>query len=101
MNLVLNAADAMSRMKTETRLTIRTESNGEARLYVTDNGTGIPSDHLKSVFDAFWTTKAGGMGMGLAICQSIVAAHGGTIAATNNAERGATFCVTLPAGRPS
>lgn len=100
LNLVLNAADAMSALDPEARrLTIRTEGSGaEVRLYVEDNGPGIPPDHLKAVFDPFWTTKTGGMGMGLAICQSIVAAHRGTITAVN-AVCGAIFCVTLPAKR--
>jgi signal transduction histidine kinase len=53
------------------------------------------------VFDAFWSTKAGGMGIGLAICQSIVAAHHGTITASNNPEGGATFRITLPAKAPT
>jgi C4-dicarboxylate-specific signal transduction histidine kinase len=102
LNLVLNAADAMSALEPEARrLTIRTESSGaEVRLYVEDNGPGIPADQLKTVFDPFWTTKPGGMGMGLAICQSIVTAHRGTITAIN-AVCGAMFCVTLPASRTS
>jgi len=50
------------------------------------------------VFDPFWTTKAGGMGMGLAICKSIVAAHSGSIAVSNNADGGATFRIGLQAG---
>jgi len=102
LNLVLNAADAMSAIEPEARrLTIRTESSGaDVRLYVEDNGPGIPADHLKTVFDPFWTTKPGGMGMGLAICQSIVTAHRGTIMAVN-AVCGAIFCVTLPARRTS
>ena len=65
-------------------------------MYVADNGSGIAVGELRNVFEAFWTTKPGGMGIGLAICRSIVNAHHGTITATNNAERGATFCVTLP-----
>jgi signal transduction histidine kinase len=50
------------------------------------------------VFDPFYSTKAGGMGIGLAICQSIMAAHHGTITATNNSEGGTTFSVILPVG---
>ena len=100
LNLVLNAADAMTGIDVEKRsLALRTEATGaEVRLYVVDNGRGIPEPDLKRVFDPFFSTKAGGMGMGLAICQSIVAAHRGTIRATNNAEGGATFCVSLPVG---
>ena len=98
LNLVLNAADAMDGKKpAERTLTIRTESAAtDVRLHVEDNGTGIAGEHLKNIFNPFWSTKAEGMGMGLAICQSIVASHHGTITAANNAHGGAAFCVTLP-----
>ncbi len=101
LNLVLNAADAMRTTVVEERkLTIRTEMDAtHVRLCVVDHGQGIAATDLKRVFDAFWTTKAGGMGMGLALCESITAAHHGSIAAANNAGGGATFCVTLPIGR--
>ena len=59
-------------------------------------GTGFAESDLKRVFDPFYSTKPGGMGIGLAICQSIVAAHHGSITATNNPEGGTTFCVSLP-----
>ena len=103
LNLVLNAADAMGGVKAEERrLTLRTESRErEVRLCVADNGSGIAAEHLKNVFDPFWSTKTGGMGMGLAICHSIVAAHRGSIAAANNAGAGATFCITLPVTEPA
>ena len=103
LNLVLNAADAMTGIGIEERrLTVRTEEDdAEVRLYVIDNGTGIAADDLPKVFDAFWSTKAGGMGIGLAICQSIVAAHHGRITATNNPDGGATFCVSLPVKHPT
>ena len=103
LNLILNAADAMNGIDAEDRtLTIRSESTGaDVRLCVVDNGAGIAADDLKHVFDAFWSTKPGGMGIGLAICQSIVAAHHGRITAANNAEGGATFCVSLPLRRPT
>jgi signal transduction histidine kinase len=70
-----------------------------ARLCVVDQGHGIAAADLNHVFDAFWTTKVGGMGMGLALCESIVAAHHGRITAANSAGRGAIFCVSLPMGR--
>jgi len=59
-------------------------------------GTGVALDDMKNVFDAFWSTKAGGMGIGLAICQSIITAHRGTLTVANNPDGGATFCATLP-----
>ena len=63
---------------------------------VTDCGPGVAPYNLGKVFDAFWTTKEKGLGIGLAVCQSIVVAHGGSIIVFNNADRGATFCITLP-----
>jgi C4-dicarboxylate-specific signal transduction histidine kinase len=101
LNLVMNAADAMAAMKPEDRkLTVRTAASGaQVRLSVVDNGTGIVPDSLETMFDAFTTTKAHGMGMGLAICQSIVALHEGTITAANNPERGAALHVCLPIAR--
>jgi len=103
LNLILNAADAMNGIDADVRIvTIRSESVGtDVRLTVVDNGGGIAPEDLKHVFDAFWSTKPGGMGIGLAICQSIVAAHHGHIAATNNADGGATFCVSLPLRNPA
>jgi signal transduction histidine kinase len=99
LNLVLNAADAMNQVEPEHRkLTLRTRfSETDVRLDVIDNGPGIPAEHLGTIFDPFWTTKAAGMGMGLAICQSIVASHRGRITAANNPGGGATFSVLLPA----
>jgi C4-dicarboxylate-specific signal transduction histidine kinase len=101
LNLVLNAADALSAIAADgRRLRIRTEATGaEVRLYVVDNGPGIAANDLRKVFDPFWSTKPGGMGIGLAICQSIITAHHGRISAANNAEGGATFCVRLPTGQ--
>ncbi len=98
LNLILNAADAMNGSELPQRtITIRTELAGaNVRLSVADHGTGIAPDDLKHVFDAFWSTKAGGMGIGLAICQSIVVAHRGTLTAANNPGGGATFSVALP-----
>jgi len=98
LNLILNAADAMSEVDaTERRLTVRTElDSGNIRLCVADRGTGIAPDYIESVFDAFWSTKAGGLGIGLAICRSILAAHRGTLTVTNNPDGGATFCASWP-----
>jgi two-component system sensor kinase FixL len=63
---------------------------------VRDSGPGIPSANLERVFEGFFSTKEDGMGIGLAICQSIMAAHGGAIAAANHDDGGAVFRVTVP-----
>ncbi|MDM0107944.1 HAMP domain-containing sensor histidine kinase [Variovorax sp. J22R24] len=98
LNLILNAADAMNEVDPERRrLKIRTDLDGaKVRLLVIDQGTGIAPADTKNVFSAFWSTKAGGTGIGLAICQSIVTAHRGTLTAANNPDGGATFCATWP-----
>jgi signal transduction histidine kinase len=64
---------------------------------VRDSGPGIDPSHLERVFDAFYTTKSGGMGMGLSICRSIINAHGGRLWAEANEPRGTIFQFTLPA----
>jgi C4-dicarboxylate-specific signal transduction histidine kinase/ABC-type uncharacterized transport system substrate-binding protein len=98
LNLILNASDAMIGMGTAERtLTIRSAlAERDVRIYVVDRGSGIASNDLKNVFDAFWSTKEKGMGVGLAICQSIVVAHHGNITVLNNSDGGATFCIQLP-----
>lgn len=63
---------------------------------VIDNGTGIDPRHLDTLFDAFFTTKPTGMGMGLSTCRSIIEAHGGEVGASNNQGFGATFHFMLP-----
>jgi C4-dicarboxylate-specific signal transduction histidine kinase/ABC-type uncharacterized transport system substrate-binding protein len=99
LNLVLNAADAMTAVDPSRRIVVlRTSSDGEqARVCVVDRGTGIPLGDLPRVFDAFWSTKTKGIGVGLAICRAIINAHRGTLTAENNPEGGAAFCFTLPA----
>ena len=98
LNLVLNGMEAMEPQPAAARqLGIQTLHAGAAvRVGVVDQGPGIPPDRLETVFDTFFTTKAHGMGMGLAISRSIVEAHGGRIWAENNPERGATFWFSLP-----
>jgi signal transduction histidine kinase len=64
---------------------------------VRDSGPGLDPSHLERVFDAFYTTKSSGMGMGLSICRSIIDAHGGRLWAEANEPRGAIFQFTLPA----
>jgi signal transduction histidine kinase len=79
---------------------LTSHETGKIRLSVTDNGTGISPDNLSKLFGAFFTTKQQGMGIGLAICKSIVEAHGGTLTAHNNEFGGATFDVVLPLFSP-
>jgi signal transduction histidine kinase len=68
----------------------------QVRVSVTDSGVGISAENADRVFNAFFTTKSSGMGMGLSICRSIMEAHGGRLWATVNVPRGATFQFTLP-----
>lgn len=100
LNLILNAADAMGGLRPEERvLLVRTFIDGnQVGLCVSDCGTGIAPQNLNHVFDPFWSTKSNGVGVGLAICHAIVTAHGGTLTAANNPDRGAVFCMTLPQG---
>ncbi|HEY4592668.1 MAG TPA: MASE1 domain-containing protein [Thermoanaerobaculia bacterium] len=99
LNLVLNACEAMKAKPTwERRLTMATAPDADdgVRVSVVDRGTGIPADELERVFEPFFTTKEHGLGLGLSICRSIVAAHGGRLWASNNENGGATFHLTLP-----
>ncbi|HEX3442959.1 MAG TPA: ATP-binding protein [Pseudolabrys sp.] len=99
LNLLFNAIEAMSTVDRGSReLLVRSQKYGlnSVLIAVQDSGTGIASESLDRVFDAFHTTKPNGMGMGLAICRSIIDAHGGRLWVTNNALRGATFQFTLP-----
>jgi len=63
---------------------------------VADHGPGIAPQDLKNIFEPFWSGKSAGMGIGLSICQSIVAAHHGTLTVANNPDGGATFLLALP-----
>jgi C4-dicarboxylate-specific signal transduction histidine kinase len=98
LNLIMNAADAMRDSPVVMRrLMITTEaSNAEVRLRVADHGPGIAPSDLKNIFEPFWSGKTAGMGIGLSICQSIVAAHHGTLTVANNPDGGATFLLSLP-----
>jgi PAS domain S-box-containing protein len=103
LNLVMNSVDAMRSLPAaERRLRIEVAHgrDGEASVAVRDSGVGIAPEQAGKVFDAFWTTKPTGMGMGLAICSSIVKSHGGEIRVAPAAGRGATLAFTLPLARP-
>jgi len=101
LNLIINAFDAMGNAPGSLRkVAIATEqtNDGLIRTSVRDYGTGIPEEARHRLFEQFFTTKAKGLGMGLAIVSSIVESHGGTITAENAEGGGARFCFTLPAG---
>ncbi len=98
LNLILNAVEAMSLVKNGVReLAIITEQQkaGGVLVAVRDSGPGIDPEHLDRVFNAFYTTKSSGLGMGLSICRSIINAHGGRLWADVNEPRGAVFQFTL------
>jgi signal transduction histidine kinase len=99
LNLVQNAAEAMSAVDTGARdlliCTERSPTNG-VLVTVRDSGPGIDPEHIERVFDAFYTTKSRGVGMGLSICRSIIAAHGGRLWAEATGPRGTVFQFTLP-----
>jgi len=105
-NLVVNACDAMTNGTIpERRLLIRTgieNRNGSSAVTVsvTDRGSSIPEEKMEQIFEPFFTTKAKGMGLGLSVCRTIIAAHRGKLWATNNADCGATFHFSLPIGVP-
>ena len=99
LNLILNAVEAMNSVaEGERELLISTEESqtGGVLVAVRDSGPGIVPEQLERVFEAFYTTKSTGVGMGLSICRSIVNAHGGRLWADVNAPRGAVFQFTLP-----
>jgi PAS domain S-box-containing protein len=99
LNLILNAVEAMSGSDEGSReLLISTEDDGAngVRIAVRDWGPGLKPEGLDRLFDAFYTTKPGGMGMGLSICRSIIEAHGGRVWATTNVPKGAVLQFTLP-----
>jgi PAS domain S-box-containing protein len=102
LNLILNAVEAMGGMDEGTReLRINTEreAGGGVLVTVRDSGPGLDPADTERVFKAFYTTKPKGMGMGLAICRSMVEAHGGRMWASANEPRGAVFQFTLPRER--
>jgi signal transduction histidine kinase len=104
LNLIINGVEAMGRLMEGPRELLVSSGKDEANgllVAVRDTGVGIESANLNQLFDAFFTTKAEGMGMGLAISRSIIEAHGGRLWATANSPRGAVFQFILPTGDKS
>jgi C4-dicarboxylate-specific signal transduction histidine kinase len=99
LNLLINAIEAMSGMSEGPRelliSTTKTDSEG-VLVAVRDSGPGLAPERVDRLFESFYTTKPGGLGMGLSICRSIIEAHHGRLWATANTPRGAVFQFTLP-----
>jgi len=98
MNLMLNGIDAMKDMGAGGELTINSQQseNGQLLISVGDTGMGLQQEQAEQIFDAFFTTKPQGTGMGLPISRSIIESHGGRLWAATHSSRGATFQFTLP-----
>jgi signal transduction histidine kinase len=101
-NLLVNSIQALTSIVVDRptiRISTRLHDGGSIVVTFRDTGPGIPDADLGRVFDGFFTTKSEGMGIGLAICQSIASSHGGAITAANHPDGGALFTITLPAMR--
>jgi C4-dicarboxylate-specific signal transduction histidine kinase len=98
MNLMMNSIDAMKDVNGTHELTVQSQrgEDGQVLISVTDTGVGLPSQQADKIFDAFFTTKPHGTGIGLRISRSIVGAHGGRLWAADHPPRGARFSFTLP-----
>jgi len=98
MNLMINGIDAMKDVDGTREISIKSQpaENEQLLVSVSDTGVGLPLQQADQIFNAFFTTKPHGTGMGLRISRSIVESHGGRLWAANNSPRGASFCFTLP-----
>jgi PAS domain S-box-containing protein len=97
MNLMINGIDAMKEVDGARELAVRSQTENEQVLVsVSDSGVGLPAEQVEQIFNAFFTTKSHGTGMGLRISRSIVESHGGRLWATGNVPRGASFHFALP-----
>jgi signal transduction histidine kinase len=96
MNLMLNGIEAMQDESGELSVTSTRTEDGQLLISVSDSGTGLPGAERERIFEAFFTTKPQGTGMGLSISRRIIESHGGRLWASNNTGRGATFQFTLP-----
>jgi signal transduction histidine kinase len=104
LNLIMNAIEAMSSVTgRERRLTIgyQLDQPGTLKITVEDTGIGIDPARFDRIFDPFFTTKAHGMGLGLAICRSVIEAHGGKLLASPRTPFGSSFNLNLPISDPS
>ena len=98
-NLLMNSIQAIDHAQVAERhiqIAIRPEEAGFLTLSIRDSGPGIAPEDFERLFESFFSTKEGGMGIGLAICRSIIAAHGGTITAANDPAGGAELRFALP-----
>jgi signal transduction histidine kinase len=97
MNLIINSIDALKDVEGPRELAIRSQlQDGQVLVSVADTGVGLPPDQTDEIFNAFFTTKPHGIGMGLRISCSIIESHGGRLWAAENPPRGAKFSLTLP-----
>jgi PAS domain S-box-containing protein len=96
MNLMLNGIEAMKDTSGELTVTSKRSENGQLMISVSDSGIGLPQEQPDRIFQAFFTTKSQGTGMGLSISRTIVESHGGCLWASANTGRGATFHFSLP-----
>jgi C4-dicarboxylate-specific signal transduction histidine kinase len=103
LNLIINAIEAMGGVHDRPRvLTIVSRQDGADAVVVEvrDSGTGLDAERAERLFEAFYTTKSEGIGIGLSISRSIAEAHGGSLSAAPNSPHGAVFKLTLPAAAP-
>ena len=103
LNLIMNAIEAMGPVTTQERVLIVKSEIGEfgnVQITVEDTGSGIDPSLVDRIFEAFFTTKALGMGMGLSICRSIVESHGGLLSVSARRPYGSSFCVRIPTSQP-
>jgi signal transduction histidine kinase len=100
LNLITNAIEAMATEDGPRILAVKSDvrNDGRTLISVADTGTGISEQDMHRVFNPLYTTKSGGMGMGLSICRSIIEAHDGTLWVTPNEPRGSIFQLVLGAG---
>jgi PAS domain S-box-containing protein len=102
LNIILNALQALPqedgvlKLRTTSEQRTKTEEFARIRIEITDNGCGIPSEHLDKVFDPFFTTKENGTGLGLAVAHQIITAHSGSIDVKSKSGDGTTFIIKLP-----